>query len=130
VDLVFCPELNLTLLAGDDGKRFYDFEGVLGSGPRMKTSGEVEEASWFSLVDQHQRLRLYLELNPPATLWRHPVESVSQSEDGFERIYQGSAIIPKWELTIPSQMSSKVALRLEVQSQEEEAVVPLEEPEG
>ena len=34
--------------------------------------------------------------SPNATLWRHPLETASQSEGGFERTYQGSVIVPVW----------------------------------
>jgi hypothetical protein len=124
LDLVFCPELNLTLLAGDDGRRLYEFEGVIGPGPRMKSSGEVEETSWFALTDLHQRIRIRLEFDPLATVWRHPVETISRSEAGFECIYQGSAVIPKWELSLSPGMSSTVSVKLEIQSLYEDAVVP------
>ncbi|MBW1808680.1 MAG: DUF1926 domain-containing protein [Deltaproteobacteria bacterium] len=127
LDLLFCPELNLTLLAPDDGKRLYEFEGVIGPGPRMRTSGEIEEASWFALADLHQRFRLRLEFEPPGTLWRHPVETVSQSEEGFELIYQGSAIIPSWKLSIPANSLHNISIRLEIQPVFEDAVVPTPE---
>ena len=41
-----------------------------------------------------------MELTDTATLWRFPVETVSQSEAGFERVYQGSAIVPLWRITL------------------------------
>jgi alpha-amylase len=28
--------------------------------------------------------------------WIAPIETVSESEDGFERVYQGSQIMPVW----------------------------------
>jgi hypothetical protein len=124
IDLVFCPELNLSLLAGDDSLRLYEFEGVIGPGPRMKSSGEVEETSWFALTDLHQKMRIRLEFDPLVTIWRHPVETISQSESGFECIYQGSAVIPKWDLTLPPGRSATVTVRLEIQSLYEDAVVP------
>jgi alpha-amylase len=126
LDLLFCPELNLSLLAGDDGKRHYEFEGVVGQGPRMKTSGEIEDASWFSLVDHYQGFKARLELEPPAALLRHPVETVSQSEEGFELLYQGSAIIPKWEMTIPPQSQQQVGIKIIISPTEVDSVVPVE----
>ncbi len=124
IDLVFCPELNLTLLAGDDSLRLYEFEGVIGPGPRMKSSGEVEETSWFALTDLHQKIRIRLEFDPLATVWRHPVETISQSEAGFECIHQGSAVIPRWALRLPPGRSSTVSVKLEIQSLYEDAVIP------
>ena len=37
-----------------------------------------------------------LSWSKPAGLWCLPVETVSQSEGGFERVYQSSAVIPHW----------------------------------
>ena len=33
---------------------------------------------------------------PAATLWRRPIETVSQSERGFERSYQGTSLVFSW----------------------------------
>ncbi|ODT98336.1 MAG: hypothetical protein ABS79_06055 [Planctomycetes bacterium SCN 63-9] len=32
----------------------------------------------------------------PGGLWCFPIQTVSQSEGGFERVYQSSAIFPHW----------------------------------
>ena len=32
-------------------------------------------------------------------LWCFPIETVSQSEGGFEGVYQSSAVIPRWVIT-------------------------------
>ncbi len=124
LDLLFCPELNLSLLAPDAGDRLYEFEGVIGPGPRMRTTGEVEDASWFALIDMYQRFRVRLEFDPPATVWRYPVETVSQSEGGFELLHQGSAIGPLWKLTIAPGTTSRVSLRIEIKALDEDAVMP------
>jgi len=33
-------------------------------------------------------------------VWRMPIETVSQSEDGMERVYQGSMILPSWQIKL------------------------------
>jgi alpha-amylase len=47
--------------------------------------------------------------------WVTPIESVSESEDGFERIYQGSQIIAVWpvELAPDAEWKGKLGLRIE-----------------
>jgi len=35
-----------------------------------------------------------------ARLWWYPVETISNSEGGFERIYQGLCIMPLWPLLL------------------------------
>jgi hypothetical protein len=39
-------------------------------------------------------------VNPPADAWRAPIETVSNSEAGFERVYQGSALLLSWLVSI------------------------------
>jgi 4-alpha-glucanotransferase len=39
-------------------------------------------------------------ISPAATAWWSPIETVSNSEFGFERVYQGSALVTLWPLRI------------------------------
>ncbi|MBN2495120.1 MAG: DUF1926 domain-containing protein [Deltaproteobacteria bacterium] len=125
LDLVFCPELNLNLLAGNDGRRLFDFEGLMGPGPRMGTMGEVEDAGWIALVDHLQSLRIELQVEPATTIWRHPVETLTRSESGVQTIYQGSALGPRWELTLPPRSERKLGIRLRTVQLDPDAVVPI-----
>jgi hypothetical protein len=55
-----------------------------------------------------------IELDPPADVWRYPVETVSNSESGFERIYQGSAVIALWAIELVAGEKSKFKLRIRI----------------
>ena len=39
-------------------------------------------------------------MSKPATVWWAPVETISNSESGFERVYQGSALVFTWPLRL------------------------------
>jgi len=67
-------------------------------------------------VDEWQRVRISLDTDPPARWWIVPVETISQSETGFERVYQGSAILAVWRIEPPSWRDISCALRVEVTS--------------
>jgi alpha-amylase len=41
-------------------------------------------------------------ISPAADAWYAPIETVSNSEAGFERVYQGSALLLSWPVTIPA----------------------------
>ena len=41
-----------------------------------------------------------------------PIETVSLSESGYERIYQGSAIVVSWPVTLPPGRSWEVELSI------------------
>jgi len=49
---------------------------------------------------------------PRAAVWWQPIETISNSEGGFERIYQGSALAFRWPLQLGSASSATVSLRL------------------
>ena len=40
-------------------------------------------------------------VSPPADAWHAPIETVSNSEGGFERVYQGGALLLSWPVSIP-----------------------------
>jgi hypothetical protein len=39
-------------------------------------------------------------VSEPATAWWAPVETVSNSEGGFERVYQGAGLLLSWPLAL------------------------------
>lgn len=100
VDLWFGTELNLTLLAGNEADRYYLFDGKPGKKPRMNTEGATPSLSKASLVDEYMKMRLDIELGAEAALWRFPIETVSQSESGFEKTYQGSCLLFHWKFEL------------------------------
>jgi alpha-amylase len=51
-------------------------------------------------VDEWLKLSVILAFSQAAVLWRAPVETVSQSEAGFERVYQSSMVMPLWRISL------------------------------
>ena len=49
------------------------------------------------MEDGWQRLRVTLHAPTAKEFWVAPVETVSESEEGFERVYQGSQILAVWK---------------------------------
>jgi alpha-amylase len=50
-------------------------------------------------------------VEPSAVAWIAPIETVSNSEAGFERVYQGSAMVLTWPLALPA--GATTAFRVE-----------------
>ncbi len=96
-------ELVFNLLAPNSPDRYF-----LASGERhpLEFSGEIQAAK-LELVDEWQQLRLVLEGRPECRWWIVPIKTVSQSEAGFETVYQGSAILAVWEVTASSSPESR-----------------------
>jgi 4-alpha-glucanotransferase len=100
VDIRFGVEFNVGLQAGDAADRYYRIDGKAPEDPRLRSTGESQEVSRVTLTDEWLGVETEIEFGAPATVWRFPVETVSLSEAGFERIYQSSVIIPVWELRL------------------------------
>ena len=103
VEILFAPELSLTLLAGNAPDRGYRLpDRDLGPDERVLTSrGALADVPALALVDEFNRFRVDLDFGAARpTLWRFPLETVSMSEAGFERIYQGSVIVPLFRLRL------------------------------
>ena len=39
-------------------------------------------------------------LDEPTDAWWAPIETISNSEDGYERVYQGSGLLLSWPLQL------------------------------
>ncbi|MEP0813362.1 MAG: DUF1926 domain-containing protein [bacterium] len=90
-DAEICVLWNFGLLAGDSPDRYYELDGK-----RLKLSsfGELHGGSKLSMVDEWQGLRITVYCaKAGADFIYYPVETVSASEGGLERTYQGSAIM-------------------------------------
>lgn len=96
-------ELVFNLLAPNAPDRYF-----LAAGEKhpLEFSGEVTAAR-LEMVDEWQRIRLVLEARPECRWWIVPIKTVSQSEAGFETVYQGSAILTVWEVNVSSSPESR-----------------------
>ena len=84
------------------GKKNLRFSGVL-PGPILR------------MEDGWQRVRVALHAPLVEEFWVAPVETVSESEEGFERVYQGSQILALWRppLTMQKTWSARLVWRIE-----------------
>ncbi|MEX0585847.1 MAG: alpha-amylase/4-alpha-glucanotransferase domain-containing protein, partial [Pirellulales bacterium] len=91
----FAVELNFAgMPSGADDRYFHD-----GNGERLGQLGtklNLNEATQLALVDEWLGLEVSLASNRPTGIWTFPIESVSQSEGGFELVHQSVAVLPHW----------------------------------
>jgi len=85
---------NLALTAGDAPGRYL----TLADRPSLGSTGRVEGLETVSLIDEWIGVRARLVWSAGATLAWAPIETISVSEAGFERIYQGLALLLTWVL--------------------------------
>ncbi|MGH2465273.1 MAG: alpha-amylase/4-alpha-glucanotransferase domain-containing protein [Candidatus Limnocylindrales bacterium] len=60
-------------------------------------------------------IRLTTSIEPAATAWWSPIETISNSELGFERVYQGSAFVAVWPVHLAPGASVSVSLGQQVE---------------
>jgi alpha-amylase len=99
---------NLALTAGDGPDRYLD----LPERPALRSRGRVTGRESVTLVDEWLGLRATVRWSPGAELAWGPVETVSVSEAGFERIYQGTALLLAWPLPADGPREMTVALEV------------------
>jgi alpha-amylase len=66
------------------------------------------------MVDEWSRFRVTLRLDRSGDIWYMPIETVSQSEEGAERTYQGSALLVSWPLRLEPGHIERMEVRLEI----------------
>jgi alpha-amylase len=82
-------ELNLGLHVPQAEDRFVEVEGVRAKPPHFAARARHERVRRVAFVDGWADRRLEIALDREATLERAPIETVSLSEDGAERVFQG-----------------------------------------
>jgi 4-alpha-glucanotransferase len=92
VPLLLGVEMVFNLLAPNAPDRYF---AAAGERHPLEFSGEIQSPK-LELVDEWQGVRLVLEARPECRWWIVPIRTVSQSEAGFETVYQGSAILAVW----------------------------------
>jgi alpha-amylase len=94
----FGVELNLAFYMGPPPDRFVEINGKRPADASLFAVAETLDVREIRIVDAWLGLAAHLRLDPPGTLWRCPVQTISQSEAGYERVAQQIALLPHWPL--------------------------------
>jgi 4-alpha-glucanotransferase len=115
--LWFAPEFNVNVLAPDADDRYYYLPAPSGAGAgatavathpsatrlkqaKMLSKGKEAAVHAFGVVDEWQKVQYELHFSQVADIWRFPIYTISQSEAGFEKVYQSSALYPNWQIQL------------------------------
>ena len=96
--LCFAVEFNFAgLPAGADDRYFHDSDGNrLGQlGSRL----DISDSLGLGLCDEWLGIDVQLRTSRPTGFWTFPIETVSQSESGFELVHQSTVVQPHWLVT-------------------------------
>ncbi len=100
LEVRFGVEFALGGMAGDATDRYFTVGGHELADRRLNSMGEELNVQVFRASDDWMKVDSDWTLGTPAALWRFPLETVSLSESGFERLYQGSILLPFWHVRL------------------------------
>jgi alpha-amylase len=111
----------INFLAPDADDRFFESHSNETNGhgktirrEPLRFSGVLPSPS-IRIEDHWQKVRVTLTAPHAESFWIAPIETVSESEEGFERVYQGSQILSVWHLNLATEKSwtARLTWRLE-----------------
>ncbi len=96
----FAVEFNFAGMPSGAEDRYFH-AGTLRSGRRLgrlETRLDLADADSIGLADEWLGLDVRLSFSKPTNLWTYPIETVSQSEGGFELVHQSVCVTPHWHV--------------------------------
>ncbi len=111
--LNFAVELNFAGMPGGVDDRFFrDAQGnQLG---RLDTRLDLSDVSALGLSDRWLGIDVDLKTSKPTGFWTFPIETVSQSEGGFELVHQSVAVQPHWQVVGDAEGRWNVTLQMAI----------------
>jgi alpha-amylase len=91
----FAVEFNFAALAAGADDRYYA-EGTGTRLGRLESTLDLPHSDELHLVDEWLGVDVALGLSEPTGIWAFPIQSVSQSEGGFELVHQSACVMPHW----------------------------------
>jgi hypothetical protein len=98
IEALLGVEWAMTMLGGGGNPAAWFDAG--GERVRHDSSGGISGAGRIGQGNDYVGVAVATTLSPPADAWWSPIETVSNSEAGFERMYQGSALLFTWPLRL------------------------------
>ena len=108
-------EIVLNFLAPREQNRYFEIPAGRHSLDWSAAVSAAEIGSRLKVVDEWQNVAVTIEAPSAKELWITPIETISESEEGFERVYQGSQIlaVSPVELAAGKPWTGEISLRVE-----------------
>jgi len=113
INIHFGSELNFCLLAGNAPDRYYLIDDKKPGKPHLASTGS-QQGTKISLIDEYSGFRINVSADRQTVILRVPIETVSQSESGFERNYQCSCVVFYINQVIKPEEDTNILLQLDV----------------
>ena len=113
-DVLFGVEFAVNLLTGGAPDRYYRSDDRPMGRVMLGTRGSDAGLAHVAVRDDWQRVEFGWRFSSPALVHRFPLDTVSQSEGGQERVHQGCVVMPCWPLTPGPDGVFSVKIRVEI----------------
>jgi alpha-amylase len=100
VEAILALEWTITMLGGGGNPAAWLVVG--GDQASHDSRGSATGVTRFAQGNDHIGVEVATSISEPADIWWAPVETVSNSEGGFERVYQGAGILLGWPISLAS----------------------------
>ncbi len=101
IDAMFGSEWNVNLLGGGHNRQAYYTVPDLNFSGYLDSRCELDGVSRMVVGNRYLGFDLETLVSPSVNLWHFPVESVSNSEGGVEKLYQASCFVFCLPLSLP-----------------------------
>ena len=104
------PEMNFSLLGGHTKDRYYKF----GNKQNYLDSIGKFTGSDFSIVNDYDKFKININSSLSDAVLYYPVQTISISESGYDKIYQSSVINPIYSVNIKPKEIFEITLSLKI----------------
>ncbi|MFH1824680.1 MAG: alpha-amylase/4-alpha-glucanotransferase domain-containing protein [Candidatus Firestonebacteria bacterium] len=112
----FGVEFNFSMLGGDSSDRHYYVNDKKLEDPRLISLGEESNVDEVGIIDNWLKIKVSLSFSEKTTVWRFPIQTISQSIGKLEKVYQSSVIFPNWTLKLSPKEVKKITIKKRVEN--------------
>lgn len=91
-----------SMLAGNADDRYYITQDEDHNKSHLNSIFSLKNTQELGFTDEWKKISVRLKLNKQAGFHVYPVETISLSESGFERVYQASCLMPYFDFNLNS----------------------------
>jgi 4-alpha-glucanotransferase len=102
-DVVFAVENNFNFQAGHAEDRYVLIDGKRAPDAFLDSVGSHSAVTGIALVDDYRSLACALSCEQACDIWHMPIFTVSLSEGGFEKVYQGTTVVHSFRLHLSAE---------------------------
>lgn len=100
---ILAIENNFSFQAGHAHDRYVLIDGERPTDSYLDSVGSHTEAKSVGMVDEWRGLAVLLHSSQACDILHHPIHTVSLSEAGFEKVYQGTTLVQRYRVSLSSE---------------------------